>query len=197
LSGGQAQRVAIGRALVQEPAIFLFDEPLSNLDAELRLKMRVEIGALHQALGKTMIYVTHDQVEAMTLADTIVVLRDGAIEQVGRPLDLYRAPCNQFVAGFIGSPAMNMLPDPTGRAVTMGVRPEHIEIRDDGTMRGVVKVVERLGSCAFVYVDCATQSVCIEATSDVAVHAGETIRFTPRAERIYLFDAAGRTVSRA
>jgi lactose/L-arabinose transport system ATP-binding protein len=110
LSGGQCQRVAIGRALVQEPDVFLFDEPLSNLDAELRLKMRVEISALHKRLGKTMIYVTHDQVEAMTLADKIVVMRDGVIEQVGRPLDLYAKPANQFVAGFIGSPAMNFLP---------------------------------------------------------------------------------------
>jgi ABC-type sugar transport system ATPase subunit len=220
LSGGQAQRVAIGRALVQEPAIFLFDEPLSNLDAELRLKMRVEIGALHQTLQKTMIYVTHDQVEAMTLADKIVVLRDGVIEQSGKPLDLYRNPVNQFVAGFIGSPAMNMLagelvaPDTfsltagtqvtvaahdggTGRA-TLGIRPEHLQIEAAGVLQGQVKVVERLGATAFVYVNVADTgaTIAIEASGEVAVHAGETIRFSPKPEWLYLFDEHGRTISR-
>jgi ABC-type sugar transport system ATPase subunit len=218
LSGGQAQRVAIGRALVQEPAIFLFDEPLSNLDAELRLKMRVEIGALHQALQKTMIYVTHDQVEAMTLADKIVVLRDGAIEQVGKPLDLYRNPVNQFVAGFIGSPAMNMLTgeligantfaradgarlavdavDGAGGRVTLGIRPEHLEIGAAGALAGRVKVVERLGATAFVYVAIADTVIAIEAGGETDVRAGDAIRFGPKAGWCYLFDEHGRTISR-
>jgi ABC-type sugar transport system ATPase subunit len=142
--------------------------------------MRVEIGALHQELGKTMIYVIHDQVEAMTLPDKIVVLRYGAIEQVGKSLDLYRNPFGQCVADFIGSPVMNVLPDNNGRAVTMGVRPEQIEIRDDSAIEGVVKVVERLGSSAFVYVQCNMHNVCIDAVGEIAARAGEAIRFTPR-----------------
>ena len=161
LSGGQRQRVAIGRAIVRDPRIFLFDEPLSNLDAELRVQMRVEISRLHGDLGNTMIYVTHDQVEAMTMADKIVVLRGGYVEQVGRPLDLYNHPCNRFVAGFIGSPRMNFLSGTvsqrdadgitvsvpevgdlrarvspngveTGEPVTLGIRPEHIRSGADG-----------------------------------------------------------------
>jgi ABC-type sugar transport system ATPase subunit len=218
LSGGQAQRVAIGRALVQEPEIFLFDEPLSNLDAELRLKMRVEIGALHQALRKTMIYVTHDQVEAMTLADKIVVLRDGVIEQSGKPLDLYRNPANQFVAGFIGSPAMNMLAgeliaantfaradgarlavdavDGVGGRVTLGIRPEHLQMEAAGALQGRVKVVERLGATAFIYVTMADTVISIEAGGETDVRAGDAIRFGPKAGWCYLFDEHGRTISR-
>ncbi|MCA3454070.1 MAG: ABC transporter ATP-binding protein, partial [Rhodobacter sp.] len=131
LSGGQRQRVAIGRAIVREPKAFLFDEPLSNLDAALRVNMRLEISELHQTLKTTMIYVTHDQVEAMTMADKIVVVNQGRIEQVGSPLDLYRAPANLFVAGFIGSPKMNLIGGPEAArhgAVTMGLRPEHIDL---------------------------------------------------------------------
>jgi ABC-type sugar transport system ATPase subunit len=179
LSGGQCQRVAIGRALVQEPDVFLFDEPLSNLDAELRLSTRVEIAALHKRLGKTMIYVTHDQVEAMTLADKIVVLRDGRIEQVGKPLHLYRDPANAFVAGFIGSPAMNFLDIASDAAIAslndaartalrnadrvakIGVRPEHLTLSflsantntASGVMRGVASSIERLGASCYVYVN--------------------------------------------
>ncbi len=185
LSGGQRQRVAIGRAIVREPRIFLFDEPLSNLDAELRTQMRVEINKLHRRLGATMIFVTHDQVEAMTLADRIVVLRKGVIEQVGTPLDLYNKPANVFVAGFIGSPRMNLLPGRIGKVeghhaeidldhgqrlrtdfpnppkpgstVTVGVRPEHLVPAGagEGILRGEVQIAEQLGGETYVYVTLA------------------------------------------
>ncbi len=148
LSGGQRQRVAIGRAIVRDPKLFLFDEPLSNLDAALRMNTRVEIAALHRTLSATTIYVTHDQTEAMTLADKIVVLRDGRIEQVGSPMELYNNPANRFVASFLGSPSMNFLERsvpglPSG--TTLGIRPEHLRLRDDGPIKGRVKHVERLG----------------------------------------------------
>ena len=147
LSGGQRQRVAIGRALVRQPDLFLFDEPLSNLDAALRLHMRVEIASLHRDLGATIIYVTHDQTEAMTLADRIVVLRDGRVEQIGSPMDLYNDPDNQFVAGFIGSPAMNFLPAAMlgAKGETLGIRPEHLRVAADGPIKGRITHVERLG----------------------------------------------------
>ncbi|PIV75575.1 MAG: sugar ABC transporter ATP-binding protein [Rhodobacteraceae bacterium CG17_big_fil_post_rev_8_21_14_2_50_65_11] len=148
LSGGQRQRVAIGRAVVRQPKLFLFDEPLSNLDASLRMNTRVEIARLHKTLAASMIYVTHDQIEAMTLADRIVVLRDGQVEQIGSPMDLYNNPANRFVAGFIGSPAMNFLPGETvGRPVgqTVGVRPEYLRIVEDGRLNASVAHVENLG----------------------------------------------------
>ncbi len=169
LSGGQRQRVAIGRAIVREPQVFLFDEPLSNLDAALRVHMRVEILKLHQRLKNTMVYVTHDQVEAMTLADRIVVFRDGSVEQVGTPLELYREPANRFVAGFIGSPAMNFLEAACQSEqvslgathlckrvhadgdVTLGIRPEHLRVDERGQLRGEVQVFEHLGGEAFVH----------------------------------------------
>jgi len=180
LSGGQRQRVAIGRAVVREPRIFLFDEPLSNLDAELRVQMRIEIGALHQRLGNTMIYVTHDQVEAMTMADRIAVLKDGRLEQFGRPLDLYNRPANLFVAGFIGSPRMNFLngrvtsvddrgvkvaldgggvieaPVAAGDAregapVKLGVRPEHIRLAESGEAKLAVTITEQLGGESYLH----------------------------------------------
>ncbi len=148
LSGGQRQRVAIGRAIVREPKLFLFDEPLSNLDAALRMNTRVEIATLHRTLSASMIYVTHDQIEAMTLADKIVVLRDGRVEQVGSPMDLYNNPANRFVAGFLGSPSMNFLersvPGLTA-GQTLGIRPEHLALRADGQISGEVTHVERLG----------------------------------------------------
>ncbi len=164
LSGGQRQRVAIGRAIVREPKAFLFDEPLSNLDADLRVQMRHELMQLHEALGATMVYVTHDQVEAMTMADKIVVLNEGRIEQVGAPLDLYEAPDNLFVATFIGSPRINVLDAEAARragiavdAATrhVGVRPEHIEIRRDGTgqLRGRVGLTEHLGADTYCFVE--------------------------------------------
>jgi multiple sugar transport system ATP-binding protein len=149
LSGGQRQRVAIGRAIVREPKLFLFDEPLSNLDAALRMNTRIEIADLHRKLSASMIYVTHDQTEAMTLADKIVVLRDGRVEQVGSPMDLYNNPVNRFVAGFLGSPAMNFLTKVQGIGpvgATLGIRPEHLRLSDDGPIRGQVTHVERLGS---------------------------------------------------
>ena len=170
LSGGQRQRVAIGRAIVRGPEVFLFDEPLSNLDAELRLEMRVELSRLHDELGTTMIYVTHDQVEAMTLADKIVVLRDGHIEQAGAPMDLYDNPANRFVAGFIGSPAMNFLevpisstavkfPGVTGlkpstalkkhKKATLGIRPEHLSVKAKGDW--AVNLIEELGGVSYLY----------------------------------------------
>lgn len=148
LSGGQRQRVAIGRAIVREPELFLFDEPLSNLDAALRMNTRIEIADLHRTLSASMIYVTHDQTEAMTLADKIVVLRDGRVEQVGSPMELYNDPANQFVAGFLGSPAMNFLRKSISGApsdVTIGIRPEHLRLVEEGRMAGKITHVERLG----------------------------------------------------
>jgi alpha-glucoside transport system ATP-binding protein len=152
LSGGQCQRVAIGRAIVRDPQVFLFDEPLSNLDAALRVQTRLEIARLHERLKSTMIYVTHDQVEAMTLADKIVVLRDGQIEQVGSPMQLYQTPANAFVAQFIGSPKMNFftcgdLKKPTTTACTTGIRPEHLTLADSdtGQIEGRLELVEQLG----------------------------------------------------
>jgi multiple sugar transport system ATP-binding protein len=148
LSGGQRQRVAIGRAIVREPQLFLFDEPLSNLDAALRMNTRIEIAELHRTLSASMIYVTHDQTEAMTLADKIVVLRDGRVEQVGSPMELYNNPANQFVAGFLGSPAMNFLrkaPLPIPENGALGVRPEHLRPTKGGRIKGTVTHVERLG----------------------------------------------------
>ena len=156
LSGGQRQRVAIGRAIVRAPKAFLFDEPLSNLDAALRVNMRLEITELHQTLQTTMIYVTHDQVEAMTMADKIVVLNAGRIEQVGSPLDLYHTPANRFVAGFIGSPRMNFFDGEAAAkhdAASIGVRPEHINVsRQAGEWAGTVGVAEHLGSDTFLHV---------------------------------------------
>jgi multiple sugar transport system ATP-binding protein len=148
LSGGQRQRVAIGRAIVREPKLFLFDEPLSNLDAALRMNTRIEIAELHRALSASMVYVTHDQTEAMTLADKIVVLRDGRVEQVGSPMELYNNPANQFVAGFLGSPAMNFLEKVAvdlPENGTLGVRPEHLRLVQSGRIKGTVTHVERLG----------------------------------------------------
>jgi multiple sugar transport system ATP-binding protein len=156
LSGGQRQRVAIGRAIVRDPQVFLFDEPLSNLDAALRAQMRIELSDLHRKLGATMIYVTHDQVEAMTMADKIVVLNGGRIEQVGSPMELYNAPVSPFVAGFIGSPKMNLY---GGKAAgeacaTYGIRPEHLRLTDDAPRwTGTVRHVERLGADTIVYLD--------------------------------------------
>ena len=156
LSGGQRQRVALGRALVRQPRLFLFDEPLSNLDAGLRMNTRIEIAALHRALGTPIIYVTHDQTEAMTLANRIVVMRAGRIEQVGAPLELYNSPVNRFVAGFIGSPAMNFIAGdllPGSGAAEIGVRPEHLRVVEDGRLRGRVLHYERLGTDTHVIVD--------------------------------------------
>ncbi|PWR01233.1 sugar ABC transporter ATP-binding protein [Meridianimarinicoccus roseus] len=200
LSGGQRQRVAIGRAIVREPAAFLFDEPLSNLDAALRVGMRLEISELHERLKTTMIYVTHDQVEAMTMADKIVVLRAGHIEQVGTPLELYRAPRNLFVAGFIGSPKMNLIEGDAARqhdAATIGVRPEHIDVVDDGPWQGKVGVAEHLGSDTFLHVHGTglADIVTVRATGEVGLRHGDTVSLAPRAEHIHRFDASGLRIA--
>ncbi|MEM9320143.1 MAG: ABC transporter ATP-binding protein [Pseudomonadota bacterium] len=197
LSGGQRQRVAIGRAIVREPAAFLFDEPLSNLDAALRVGMRLEISELHKRLETTMIYVTHDQVEAMTMADKIVVLRAGIIEQVGSPLELYREPRNLFVAGFIGSPKMNLMSGDKAApydATTIGIRPEHITASNRaGTWQGTVGVSEHLGSDTFfhVHVDGIDEPITVRAPGEVDMHYGDQIYLSPEEPRIHRFDASG------
>jgi lactose/L-arabinose transport system ATP-binding protein len=213
LSGGQRQRVAIGRAIVRGPEVFLFDEPLSNLDAELRVEMRVEIARLHREIGATMIYVTHDQVEAMTLADKIVVLRKGKVEQVGKPLDLYHNPDNKFVAGFIGSPAMNFLaakvgngavsvaglaadlatavrlPAP-GSAVTVGLRPQHLTVIE-GTSH-TVEVTEALGGVSYVHVTAPSgEKLVIEAKGDVVPPSGSRVGVGFDATAAMIFDESG------
>ncbi|MEP4039027.1 ABC transporter ATP-binding protein [Pseudophaeobacter sp.] len=197
LSGGQRQRVAIGRAIVREPAAFLFDEPLSNLDAALRVGMRLEIGELHERLQTTMIYVTHDQVEAMTMANKIVVLRAGVIEQVGSPLDLYHRPQNEFVAGFIGSPKMNFVTGPEAEkhdAATIGIRPEHTEVSmSEGVWKGRVGVAEHLGSDTFIHVHDTgvADMVTVRVSGDIAVKHGDTIYLTPQVDQIHKFDTQG------
>jgi len=196
LSGGQRQRVAIGRAIVREPRAFLFDEPLSNLDAALRVGMRMEISELHRTLKTTMVYVTHDQIEAMTLADKIVVLNAGRIEQVGSPLELYKAPANQFVAGFIGSPKMNFVggaPAANRQAATIGVRPEHIRIsRDTGEWAGTVGVAEHLGSDTFLHVQAAALgTLTVRGDGDIAAGYGDRVFLTPDPARIHRFDDKG------
>ena len=196
LSGGQRQRVAIGRAIVREPAAFLFDEPLSNLDAALRVGMRLEISELHERLKTTMIYVTHDQVEAMTMADKIVVLRAGVIEQVGSPLELYRTPRNLFVAGFIGSPKMNLIQGQEAKkysAGTIGIRPEHCLLStDSGTWEGTVVVSEHLGSDTFLYVDLKDHgTVTVRGNGEVSLHHGDRVFITPDMEKLHRFDDKG------
>ncbi|QFU09505.1 Maltose/maltodextrin import ATP-binding protein MalK [Rhodobacteraceae bacterium THAF1] len=201
LSGGQRQRVAIGRAIVREPAAFLFDEPLSNLDAALRVGMRLEISELHNRLETTMIYVTHDQVEAMTMADKIVVLRAGHIEQVGTPLELYKEPRNAFVAGFIGSPKMNLLGGEHAAkhdAALMGIRPEHLDIvPTGGTFTGTVGVAEHLGSDTFfhVHVDNIEEPMTVRAGGEVGLKHGDTIHLEPQADKIHRFDAEGLRIA--
>jgi multiple sugar transport system ATP-binding protein len=191
LSGGQRQRVAIGRAIVRQPKAFLFDEPLSNLDAALRVNMRIEIMQLHQTLGATMIYVTHDQVEAMTMADRIVVLNRGNIEQVGTPLELYNSPNSLFVAGFIGSPKMNFVEDNT-----VGVRPEHIQLSDKkGEWKGTVMLSEHLGSDTFLHVDAGARGrLTVRAPGENALKPGSAVWMTPEANRIHRFDKQGRAI---
>ena len=218
LSGGQRQRVAIGRAVVREPRVFLFDEPLSNLDAELRIDMRREISSLHRRLGNTMIYVTHDQVEAMTMADRIAVLRSGRLEQFGAPLDLYNRPANLFVAGFIGSPKMNFLAGeiasakgrpalhlPTGetillpagmanvsagQAVTLGIRANHMVLSDDGPLALQVKTVERLGGESYLYCALSNETaITAHMAGQTSILPGETIRVALAEAQMHLFDS--------
>ncbi len=199
LSGGQRQRVAIGRAIVRNPTGFLFDEPLSNLDAALRVNMRLEIMQMHQDLGATMIYVTHDQVEAMTMADRIVVLNRGNIEQVGSPLELYNKPDSLFVAGFIGSPKMNLIDGAIAEkynATTIGIRPEHMTIsKTGGTWEAKVKLAEHLGADTFLHVDaigCGMMTV--RAEGEYEVHPGDTIFLTPDNARIHRFGKDGKAI---
>ncbi|MDB5540803.1 MAG: transporter ATP-binding protein [Devosia sp.] len=219
LSGGQSQRVAIGRAIVKEPKAFLFDEPLSNLDAELRVKMRGELISLHQRLGSTMIYVTHDQVEAMTMADRIVVLNEGQIEQVGTPVELYARPCNRFVAGFLGAPPMNILsgtvqggnvrlqggavipligrtvPLPDGASVFLGIRPEHVEVKP-GPLKISVTTTEVLGSETIVHATTAgaDEPFTIALRGISGVKAGDILDLALPAPFLHLFDKSGTTV---
>ncbi|MFG1425902.1 ABC transporter ATP-binding protein [Roseixanthobacter glucoisosaccharinicivorans] len=209
LSGGQRQRVAMGRAIVRDPQLFLFDEPLSNLDAKLRVTMRAEIKELHQKLGTTMIYVTHDQIEAMTMADKIVVMRDGQVEQIGAPLELYDTPANQFVAGFIGSPAMNFLDGtitPAGFALgqgivlplqtraaktgpaVYGVRPEHLRLDPAGVPVEVV-VVEPTGAETHVVARIAGQDINCVLRERLAIAPGDRLTVAPDAGVEHLFDA--------
>jgi multiple sugar transport system ATP-binding protein len=199
LSGGQRQRVAIGRAIVREPKAFLFDEPLSNLDAALRVNMRIEISELHQSLKTTMIYVTHDQVEAMTMADKIVVLNAGRIEQVGSPLELYRSPANTFVAGFIGSPKMNLIDGAEAQkhgAATIGIRPEHIDLSTTGGQwQGTVGLSEHLGSDTFLRVTVeGVGMLTVRASGEVDVHHGDTVWLTPHAGKLHRFGADGKAI---
>ncbi len=195
LSGGQRQRVAIGRAIVREPAAFLFDEPLSNLDASLRVNMRLEISELHNELETTMIYVTHDQVEAMTMADKIVVLQAGNIEQVGSPLELYHRPQNTFVAGFIGSPNMNLFTGAEAAkhdATTIGVRPEHMLVsKTEGLWKGRVGVAEHLGSDTFIHVHDTglAEMVTVRISGDMDVRHNDTIYLSPDMDKMHRFDA--------
>ena len=221
LSGGQQQRVAIGRAIVREPAVFLFDEPLSNLDAALRVQMRIELIKLHASLDATMIYVTHDQVEAMTMADRIVVLRDGRVEQFDTPVELYDRPDNVFVSGFIGSPKMNFVPakpgangsvvvadkvaknipgaseDKMASSMTLGIRPEHITYsHDGGDWEGTVTVEEQLGSDAFLYVDVPELGqITVRAVGERRFNRGDTIFLSFDPERCHLFDADEQRVN--
>ncbi|MEI6098667.1 MAG: ABC transporter ATP-binding protein [Alphaproteobacteria bacterium] len=198
LSGGQRQRVAIGRAIVREPKAFLFDEPLSNLDAALRINMRQEITELHQSLKTTMIYVTHDQVEAMTMADKIVVLNAGRIEQVGPPLDLYDHPANTFVAGFIGSPKMNLIEGAEAAkygAKTIGIRPEHIDIAPGGGWAGVVGLSEHLGSDTFLKVKTdQVGTVTVRAGGEVMLRHGDRIELRPQLGKLHRFGADGKVI---
>ena len=199
LSGGQRQRVAIGRAIVREPKAFLFDEPLSNLDAALRVQMRLEIGDLHHALKTTMIYVTHDQVEAMTMADKIVVLDKGTVAQVGSPLELYNRPNGLFVARFIGSPTMNLATGPSATrrgAVTLGIRPEHMQLSTtSGEWQAKVRLAEHLGSDTFIYAEVEGQGqMTVRVEGEAPRKPGDVIYLTPQEDRLHKFDKDGRRI---
>ncbi|MER9422469.1 ABC transporter ATP-binding protein [Mesorhizobium sp. M0317] len=198
LSGGQRQRVAIGRAVVREPKLFLFDEPLSNLDAALRVNTRLEIAQLHRRLKATMIYVTHDQVEAMTLADKIVVLNAGQIEQIGGPMELYNSPANEFVAGFIGSPKMNFIDGARlgETAKTIGVRPEHLTVDPrSGAWKGTVVHAEHLGADTNLYLDCEKAGlITVRIFGVYDAEPGATLYATPEPGKTYRFGAEGKTI---
>jgi multiple sugar transport system ATP-binding protein len=195
LSGGQRQRVAIGRAIVRKPELFLFDEPLSNLDAALRMATRVEIARLHRELGASMIYVTHDQTEAMTLADRIVVLRDGQIEQIGSPMELYNDPANQFVAGFLGAPSMNFLASGPlgGRGAVMGIRPEHLMLGGSARISGKITHVERLGGDTNLLITTPTaEVVTVRLFGQHGHKVDETVALDYDDRNAYFFSATGQ-----
>ncbi len=217
LSGGQRQRVAMGRAIVRNPAVFLFDEPLSNLDAKLRVQMRTEIKDLHERLKTTTVYVTHDQIEAMTMADKIVILKDGVIEQQGAPLDVYDRPDNVFVATFIGSPSMNMIKGKVaggqlvtaagvkialpkghkaqeGQAIVFGVRPEHLEVGKGMDVK--VSVTEPTGPEIHIYGDLGEDEICAVVRERIDVKRGETLSLRPMESKVHLFDQASGNVIR-
>lgn len=210
LSGGQRQRVAMGRAIVRNPQVFLFDEPLSNLDAQLRLQMRIEIARLHRRLGATTLYVTHDQVEAMTLADRIAVLKDGDLQQYDSPLNIYKKPANRFVATFIGSPSMNLLSGErqgdrfvgegfdiglpenlTADVAEIGVRPQAFELCEDGTLVGEVDFVEALGSETFVHFMWGNTGIVAQVPAHLTIGAGDIVKFKVDPTALHLFDSAG------
>ena len=199
LSGGQRQRVAIGRAIVREPKLFLFDEPLSNLDAALRMNTRIEIAELHRTLSASMIYVTHDQTEAMTLADKIVVLRDGRVEQVGSPMELYNNPVNQFVAGFLGSPAMNFLdkaPLSMPENGVLGIRPEHLRPVSGGRIKGHVTHVERLGGDTNLLVKTAEdETLTVRIFGQDGTHVGAAIELDFDDAMSFVFDSERQRVA--
>jgi multiple sugar transport system ATP-binding protein len=226
LSGGQRQRVAMGRAMVREPAVFLFDEPLSNLDAALRAQMRIEIGSLQRRLKTTTVYVTHDQVEAMTLGDRIVVLADGRIQQIGRPIELYESPVNRFVAGFIGTPSMNFLDgvlhheggrtyfatdgarvmlrrsaggEASGLPVTMGIRPEDLAMKtnpNQDALRGKVVLVERLGGTSHIHFEVGQHRLLASVANQTLPQVGDNIAVHVPEARAHLFSADGTALSR-
>lgn len=199
LSGGQRQRVAMGRAIVRAPKVFLFDEPLSNLDAQLRVQMRTEIRELHDRLGTTTIYVTHDQTEAMTMADQIVVLNAGRVAQTGTPREIYERPANAFVAGFIGSPQMNFITGPFAEqhgAATLGVRPEHLDIDAGGRgWKAVVAAIEYLGSDVYLHASLeAEQRIIVRAPGSSVYKVGQPIHVAPMGDRLYRFAADGTSL---
>jgi multiple sugar transport system ATP-binding protein len=201
LSGGQRQRVAIGRAIVRDPKVFLFDEPLSNLDAALRVATRLEIAKLHHAMNNvTMVYVTHDQVEAMTLADRICVLRDGLVEQVGTPIELYEKPCNRFVAGFIGSPEMNILEGKFAepyKSHAIGIRAEHLEVTKTGPLKGKVIHTEVLGSDSFIFVDVgSTDPLIVRENGTTQLTLDKIVSLTPLKGYVHRFDKDGRSITK-
>ncbi|MFM2074595.1 MAG: hypothetical protein RJB34_900 [Pseudomonadota bacterium] len=212
LSGGQRQRVAMGRALARQPQLFLFDEPLSNLDAKLRVEMRAEIKRLHQASGITSVYVTHDQIEAMTLGSRIAVMKDGILQQLGTPDDIYNRPANTYVATFIGSPTMNLLsgrslgaegvalggtqlaaacPVAAGQDVTMGLRPEHLVLSDTARWRGQVSVVEPTGADTYVVITTEQGDLTVRTAPNVRVRPGDTVGLDVQTAHVSWFDAAG------
>ena len=216
LSGGQRQRVAIGRAMVRDPSVFLFDEPLSNLDAQLRTQMRLEIKKLHQRVGTTIVFVTHDQVEAMTMADRIVIMKDGHIQQIGTPAEVFHKPANTFVAQFIGAPSRNMrdarwqggalhvagqalpakLSLPEDTALTVGIRPDDLQVSPGpGVFTGTVSVLEPLGTQTLVYVDIGGREVIAQASGRTPPHLGAHVSLAADLENMHLFDSSGKAIA--